>query len=274
MALLYLRMPTGYLPDEDQGTLMAMVQLPVGSTLEQTQAVMAEVEHHFLVDQKDAVKSCGAVAGIGLRRARPEQGMVFVQLKDWKLRNRPGLRAKDVAGKAMRALSANRGAIIFAFPPARRRRARHRDRVRPDGAGPGRPRARGARARRSTSSSVSPRRTRALARVRPNGMTDVPQYKVDVDWEKAGTLGVPVSSVQSYVSAAFGSAYVGNFVQGGRVKRVYAQADAPFRMLPERPPPAPRPQPAGRRSSRSRPSPRAGGSTARRASSATTPSPR
>ncbi len=72
-----------------------------------------------------------------------------------------------------------------------------------------------------------------LARVRLNGMTDVPQYKVDIDWEKAGTLGVPVSSVQSYVSTAFGSAYVGNFVQGGRVKRVYAQADAPFRMLPE-----------------------------------------
>ena len=64
-------------------------------------------------------------------------------------------------------------------------------------------------------------------------MPDVPQYKVDIDWEKAGALGVPVNAVQSYLSAAFGSAYVGNFVQGGRVKRVYAQADAPFRMLPE-----------------------------------------
>ncbi|MBZ0089064.1 MAG: efflux RND transporter permease subunit, partial [Thermoanaerobaculia bacterium] len=72
-----------------------------------------------------------------------------------------------------------------------------------------------------------------LARVRPNGMNDVAQYKVDLDWEKAGALGVPISSVQRYLSAAFGSTYVGDFVQGGRVKRVYAQADAPFRMAPE-----------------------------------------
>ena len=71
-----------------------------------------------------------------------------------------------------------------------------------------------------------------LARVRPNGMPDVPQYKLDIDWEKAGALGVPISSVQSYVGTAFGSAYVNDFVQGGRVKRVYAQADAPFRMSP------------------------------------------
>ena len=71
-----------------------------------------------------------------------------------------------------------------------------------------------------------------LARVRPNGMPDVPQYKVDIDWERAGTLGVPVSAVQSYLATAFGSSYVNDFVQGGRVKRVYAQADAPFRMLP------------------------------------------
>jgi len=72
-----------------------------------------------------------------------------------------------------------------------------------------------------------------LARVRHNGMDDVPQYKVDIDWERAGALGVPINSIQSYVSAAFGSAYIGNFVQGGRVKRVYAQNDAPYRMLPE-----------------------------------------
>ncbi|HSB37243.1 MAG TPA: efflux RND transporter permease subunit, partial [Thermoanaerobaculia bacterium] len=232
MGLLYLRMPTGYLPDEDQGTLMAMVQLPVGSTLEQTEAVMRDVERHFLVDQKDAVKSCGAVSGIGFSGRGQNQGMVFVQLKDWKLRDRPGLRAKDVAGKAMRALWAQRGAIIFAFPPpavVELGTATGFDLMVQD---------RGSLGHGELSKAIDQliglaARDPRLARVRLNGMTDVPQYKVDIDWDKAGTLGVPVSGVQSYLSAAFGSAYVGNFVQGGRVKRVYVQADAPFRMLPE-----------------------------------------
>ena len=232
MALLYRRMPTGYLPEEDQGTLMAMVQLPVGSTLEQTGKIMAEVERHFLVDQKDAVKSCGAISGMGFGGRGQNMGMVFVQLKDWKLRNRPGLRAKDVAGKAMGALWSQRGALIFAFPPpavVELGTATGFDLMVQD---------RGALGHEGLSRAIDQllglaAKDPALARVRLNGMTDVPQYNVDIDWGKAGTLGVPVSSVQSYVSAAFGSAYVGNFVHGGRVKRVYVQADAPFRMLPE-----------------------------------------
>jgi hydrophobe/amphiphile efflux-1 (HAE1) family protein len=232
MAVLYRRMPTGYLPEEDQGTLMAMVQLPVGSTLEQTEAVMGEIEHHFLVDQKDAVKSCGAVAGQGFGGRGQNMGMVFVQLKDWKLRNRPGLRARDVAGKAMRALSSQRGAVIFAFPPppvSELGIATGFDLMVQD---------RGALGHEGLSKAIDQllglaAKDPRLARVRLNGMTDVPQYKVDIDWDKAGTLGVSVPSIQNYISTAFGSAYVGNFVQGGRVKRVYAQADSPFRMLPE-----------------------------------------
>ncbi len=232
MVLLYLRMPTGYLPEEDQGTLMAMVQLPVGSTLEQTEVVMKEVERHFLVDQKDAVKSCGAVAGMGFAGRGQNQGMVFVQLKDWKLRDRPGLKAKDVAGKAMRALSSQRGAIIFAFPPpavVELGTATGFDLMVQDRGSLGHEGLANAINQLVGLAAKDPR----LARVRMNGMTDVPQYKVDIDWDKAGTLGVPVASAQSYLSAAFGSAYVGNFVQGGRVKRVYVQADAPFRMVPE-----------------------------------------
>jgi HAE1 family hydrophobic/amphiphilic exporter-1 len=232
MVLLYSRMPTGYLPDEDQGTLMSMVQLPVGSTLEQTEKVMHELEQHFLVDQKDAVKSCGAVSGMGFSGRGQNQGMVFVQLKDWKLRNRPGLRAKDVAGKAMQKFWGYRGAIIFAFPPpavVELGTATGFDLMVQD---------RGDLGHEGLTKSVNELLALAakdprLARVRMNGMTDVPQYKVDIDWERAGALGVPINSIQTYLSAAFGSAYVGNFVQGGRVKRVYAQADAPFRMVPE-----------------------------------------
>ena len=231
MGVLYLRMPTGYLPDEDQGVLMTMVQLPTGSTLEQTQTVLAEVQRHFLVDQKDAVASCMTVSGMSFAGRGQNQGLGFVQLRDWKLRNRAGLRAKDVAGKAMGALSGIRGAVIFVFPPPsviELGTATGFDFMLQDRGGVGHEKLTEAMGQLLGMAAQDSR----LARVRPNGMMDVPQYKVDIDWEKAGALGVPVSSIQSYVSTAFGSAYIGNFVQGGRVKRVFAQADAPYRMLP------------------------------------------
>ncbi len=231
MIFLYMRMPTGYLPDEDQGIIMATVQLPVGSTLEQTSAVLKKVEHHFMVDQKDAVESCMAGAGMGFAGRGQNQGIVFAKLKDWDLRNKPGLRAKDVAGKAMKALSGIRGAVIYAFPPPaipELGAATGFDMMLQDRGDVGHEGLSAARDKLLEMAAGDPR----LARVRPNGMADIAQYKVDIDWEKAGALGVSIGSIQSYLSAAFGSAYIGNFIQGGRVKRVYAQADAPYRMLP------------------------------------------
>ena len=231
MGVLYLRMPTGYLPDEDQGILMTQVQLPTGSTLEQTQAVMDEVRQYFLVNQEEAVDSCMTVAGMSFAGRGQDQGMAFIKLKDWKLRNHPRLRAKEVAGRAMGALSGIRNAVIFTFPPpavVELGTATGFDFMLQDRGSLGHEKLSEAQNQLLGMAASDPR----LARVRPNGMADVPQYKVDIDWEKAGALGVPVSSVQSYVSTAFGSAYIGNFVQGGRVKRVFAQADAPFRMLP------------------------------------------
>mgnify|MGYP001358409272 FL=1 len=231
MGALYLRMPTGYVPDEDQGMLLTMVQLPVGSTLEQTEAVMRSVEHHFMVEQADAVASTGAIAGIGFAGRTQNQGMVFVKLKDWDLRRKPGLEATDVAGKAMMALSGIRGATVIPFAPpavAELGIATGFDLMLQDRGGIGHEALTQVQYQLLGMAAQDAR----LARVRPNGMADVPMYKVDIDWEKAGALGVPVSSVQSYLSTAFGSAYIGNFVQGGRVKRVYAQADARFRMLP------------------------------------------
>ena len=232
MGFLYMRMPTGYLPDEDQGILLTMVQLPVGSTLEQTNKVLDQVRQHFLVDQKDAVASCMTAAGMGFGGRGQNQGLAYVKLKDWDLRNKPGLKAKDVAGKAMQSLSRIRGATIFAFPPPSVMElgaATGFDFMLQDRGGLGHEKLAEIQNQLLGMAAQDPR----LARVRPNGMSDVPQYKVDIDWEKAGALGVSISAVQSYLSTTFGSAYIGNFVQGGRVKRVYAQADAPFRMAPE-----------------------------------------
>ena len=232
MGFLYLGMPTGYLPDEDQGTIMGIVQLPAGSTLEQTERILDQVRRHFMEDQKDAVASCMTAAGIGFAGHGQNQGMVYVKLRDWDERNRPGLRAKDVAGKAMQALSGVRGATIFAFPPpavTELGTATGFDMMLQDRGDLGHEKLKEAQNQLLGLAAQDPR----LARVRPNGMNDVPQYKVDIDWEKAGALGVSVNAVQSYLSTTFGSAYINNFVQGGRVKRVYAQADAPYRMTPE-----------------------------------------
>jgi HAE1 family hydrophobic/amphiphilic exporter-1 len=231
MAFLFRRMPTGYLPDEDQGVLMAMIQLPVGSTLEQNLAVMAQVRDHFLTREPEAVESVMAIAGMGFAGRGQNQGLMFVKLKDWDLRDRPDLRAQAVAGRAMGALSGIRGAVVFAFPPPAVTElgvATGFDLMLQDRGGVGHAKLTEAMVQLLGMAAQD----RRLTRVRPNGMADVPMYKVDIDWEKAGALGVPVASIQSYISAAFGSAYVGNFVQGGRVKRVYAQADAPYRMLP------------------------------------------
>lgn len=231
MVVLFLRMPTAYLPDEDQGILMAIVQLPPGSTREQTEAALDKMRRHFLEEQKEAVESCMTVAGFSMAGRGQNQGMAFIMLRDWKLRNRPELRVKAVAGKAMGAFSGMRNAVAYAFAlPAVMElgTATGFDFMLQDRGGLGHEKLMEARRRLLELAAKDTR----LARVRPNGLEDVPEYRTDVDWEKAGALGVPINAIHNTISAAFGSAYINDFIQGGRVKRVYAQADAPYRMLP------------------------------------------
>ena len=232
LGFLFIRMPTGFLPDEDQGILMAQIILPAGSTLEQTQAAAEEVQRHFRMNEKEAVESCMTISGIGFSGRAQNTGMVFVKLRDWKLRNRPDLRVKAVAGRAMGAFSGIRNALVFAFPPpavVELGNARGIDFQLMDRGGLGHAGLMGARNQLLGMAAQDQR----LVNVRPNGMADVPEFRIDVDWEKAGALGVPIPSIQNTVAAAFGSAYVNNFIQAGRVKRVYVQADAPFRMSPK-----------------------------------------
>ena len=231
MGLLYMRMPTGYLPEEDQGSILTIVQLPSGSTLEQTSAIEKQVMAHYLVDQKEAVASCMAISGMGFSGRGQNQGLVFVKLRDWDLRQKPELKAPAVANRAMGTFSKIRGAMVFAFPPpavTEHGTATGFDLMLRDRGGLGHEKLSEIEGQLLGMAAQDPR----LARVRPNGMADVAQYKIDIDWDKAGALGVPVSSIQSYLAGAFGSTYIGNFVQGGRVKRVWVQADAEYRMLP------------------------------------------
>ena len=232
LVFLFQRMPTAYLPNEDQGIMYIQAMLPAGSTLEQTKQVLDQVRSHFLEDEKEAVASCFTVAGRGFSGAGQNVGLGFVKLKDWELRPGADLKVNALVGRAMAKFSKIRNARVFAFPPPavmELGRAGGFDFQLQDRGGLGHEALMAARNQMLGLAAKDPR----LVRVRPSGLEDVTQYRIDVDWEKAGALGVPISSIHNTISAAFGSAYVNDFIQGGRVKRVYVQADAPYRMLPK-----------------------------------------
>ncbi|MBL0715098.1 MAG: efflux RND transporter permease subunit, partial [Desulfosarcina sp.] len=232
MGYLFQRMPTSYLPDEDQGILLVQAMLPSGSTLEQTQVVIDKIKNYFMAHEKDAVESFMSVVGVSFGGQGQNMGMGFAKLKNWKLRERPDLKVEAIAGRAMKVFSRIKGAMVFAFaPPAviELGNAKGFDFQLQDRGGLGHEKLMAARNQLLGMAAQDPR----LIRVRPNGMQDVPEYRIDVDWDKTGALGVPIRSIHNTIAAAFGSAYVNDFLQAGRVKRVFVQADAPYRMLPK-----------------------------------------
>jgi HAE1 family hydrophobic/amphiphilic exporter-1 len=231
MGLLFLHLPKSYLPDEDQGIMYVQALLPPGSTLEQTRNVMKTVNDYFLVKEKDAVECILTISGQNQAGRGQNIGMAFIKLKDWKLRSRPELRAGAVADRAMRAFSQIHNARVYAFtPPAviELGNAKGFDFQLQDRGGLGHEGLMAARNQLLGMAAKDPR----LTRVRPNGLEDCPEYRIDVDWQKAGAMGVPITAIHDTISIAFGSAYVNDFVRGGRVKHVDIQADAPYRMLP------------------------------------------
>ncbi|HQO34504.1 MAG TPA: efflux RND transporter permease subunit [bacterium] len=231
MGYWFWQMPTAYLPDEDQGILMVQALLPANSTLEQTKSVMNRVKNYLLENEKDTVDTCMTISGTNFAGRGQNAGLSFVKLKDWKLRNRSDLRVTAIAGRAMEEFSKIRNAMVFAFsPPAviELGMSKGFDFQLLDRGGLGHADLMAARNEILGLAAQD----EALAKVRPNGLEDVPQYRIDVDWETSGALGLPITSIHNTIAAAFGSAYVNDFIQGGRVKRVYVQADAPYRMLP------------------------------------------
>ncbi|GAB4248261.1 MAG: efflux RND transporter permease subunit [Acidobacteriota bacterium] len=232
LGVLFYRMPTAYLPEEDQGSLMVQVTLPSGSTLEQTQALLTQIQKHFEENEKEAVESFLSVAGFSFAGRGQNVGMGFVKLRDWDLRRSADLSVWAVQRRAMRVFSQFRNAMAFVFvPPAITELGTSTgfDFQLLDFGGVGHQQLMAARNQLLGMAAQDPR----LARVRPNGLDDVPEYQIDVDWEKAGALGLPITAIHQSIAASFGSAYVNDFIQSGRVKRVYVQNDAPHRMLPE-----------------------------------------
>jgi hydrophobe/amphiphile efflux-1 (HAE1) family protein len=192
---------------------------------------MDEIRSYLMEEEDEAVASVMTLAGRSFAGAGQNLGLGFVRLEDWELRQRPDLKVDALSRRAMGRFSQIRNARVFAFAPPsipELGTSKGFDFQLQDRGGMGHTELMQARNQLLGMAMQDER----LTRVRPNGMDDVPQYRLDVDWEKAGALGVPISSIHDTVSAAFGSAYVNDFMHEGRVKRVYVQADAPYRMLP------------------------------------------
>lgn len=232
LAILFMRMPTSFLPEEDQGVIMSMVQLPVGATKQRTEVVLADMRDYFMKNEKENVDSVLTVAGFSFAGSGQNSGMAFIKLKDWKERNTPERSANAIIGRAMGYLFSIKEAQVFAFnlpPIPELGTATGFDFYLQDRAGVGHDKLMAARNQLLGMAAQDPN----LVRVRPNGMEDTPQLDIKIDYEKALAQGLSISDINSTLSSAWGSAYVNDFVDRGRVKKVYLQADAPFRMNPE-----------------------------------------
>jgi len=232
MIFLFQKLPTAFLPDEDQGILFVQAQLPTGTTQEKTLEVLERIEQHFLTNEKKAVESIMGVAGFSFSGSGQNTAMCFVRLKDWDLRTTPELKAPAIAGRAMVAFSQYRDSMVFAFtPPAIMElgNAVGFDFELQDRTGQGHAKLTAARNQLLAMAQNHP----DLAMVRPNGLEDTPEYKINLDWNKASALGLSIGDVTAVIATAWGSSYVNDFLDKGRVKKVIMQADAPYRMMPE-----------------------------------------
>jgi multidrug efflux pump len=232
MAVLFIRLPSSFLPAEDQGILFAMVQAPVGATQQRTLESIEKLERHFLENEKDAVESVFSVQGFSFGGTGQNNGLAFIKLKEWGERDSEDLGVAAVAGRAMAALSQIKDAFAFAFaPPAMPElgTAAGFNFFLQDNAGLGHESLLAARNQLLGAAAQSG----LLANVRPNGQDDTPQFRIDIDQQKAAALGLSIADINSTLSAAWGGQYVDDFIDRGRIKRVYLQADAPFRMVPE-----------------------------------------
>ena len=232
MGLLFIRLPTGFLPDEDQGLIVTLVQLPAGSTLEETMKVVSAVERHFGVDEAGDVDGTFCVAGFSNAGSGQNSGQCFTVLKDWKNRHGAAARAQAVAGRAMGAFSRFKDAIAFSVTPPsviELGNATGFDFELEDKGELGQTALAQASQQLIGMASADPK----LAAMRANSLPDVPQLDVDVDQARASALGLNLADVNNTLSTAWGSTYINDFIDRGRIKRVYAQVDAPFRSKPD-----------------------------------------
>mgnify|MGYP002677398075 FL=1 len=233
MAFLFVRLPSSFLPDEDQGVFLSMAQLPAGATQERTQKVLDEMTDYYLTKEKNNVESVFAVNGFGFAGRGQNTGIAFVSLKDWSQRPGAENKVEAITGRAMGYFSQIKDAMVFAFNlPAivELGTATGFDFQLIDQAGLGHEKLTQARNQLFGMIAQHPD---VLTGVRPNGLEDTPQFKIDIDQEKAQALGVSISDINTTLGTAWGGSYVNDFIDRGRVKKVYLMSEAKYRMLPE-----------------------------------------
>lgn len=235
MCGMFMIIPKAFLPDEDQGILMAMIQLPPGATQSRTTEVLDEVNRYFTEDEKDAVKSIFTVAGFSFGGRGQNTGLAFISMKDWDERQSDNLKVAAVAGRAMGAFSKIRDGMVYVMvPPAvvELGNANGFDVQLQDRAGLGHEKLMEAR-NQFLGMAMSEKYSSILTGVRPNGQDDTPQYRIEIDQAKASALGVSLSEINNTLQSGWGSSYVDDFIDKGRVKKVYLQAIDNTRMVPE-----------------------------------------
>ncbi|MGF6568143.1 multidrug efflux pump [Paraburkholderia fungorum] len=233
VGLLFVKLPKSFLPDEDQGTMFVLVQTPSGSTQETTAHALKDVSDYLLNDEKSIVESTFTVNGFSFAGRGQNAGLVFVRMKDYAQRQHSDQKVQSLVGRLYMHFAGYKNAIVFPVnPPSipELGTAAGFDFQLQDRAGIGHEKLMEARNMLLGMAAKDP----TLAQVRPNGLNDTPQFKVNIDREKAQALGVSVSDIDTTFSIAWASAYVNNFLDtDGRIKKVYLQGDAPFRMKPE-----------------------------------------
>lgn len=232
LVYIFLSLPTAFLPDEDQGTMFMMVNTPATSTAERTLESVKKVEDYFLNEQADNVAHLFTVVGFSFAGSAQNAAFGFIGLKDWHEREEDSQSVFAISQHAMGALSQIKDAMAFAFypPPIRELgNASGFDCQLVDRAGLGHQALIDARDRLLAAARSNP----LLVGVRPNELEDVPQFKIDIDSEKAAALELSLNDINRTLQIAWGSSYVNDFVDQGRIKKVYLQGDAEFRMMPE-----------------------------------------
>ncbi|WP_416426705.1 efflux RND transporter permease subunit [Pseudomonas sp. App30] len=231
MAWLFTRIPTSFLPEEDQGVIFAQVQTPPGSTAQRTQTVIDDMRKYLLDDEKGAVSSVFTVNGFNFAGRGQSSGMAFIMLKPWDERNADNT-AAALSARAQQHFFSLRDAMVFAFvPPAvlELGNATGFDIYLQDRAGIGHDKLMEARNQFLGMAAQS----KILTQTRPNGLNDEPQFQLEIDDERASAQGVTIADINTTLSVALGGSYVNDFIDRGRVKKVYVQGQPNSRMNPE-----------------------------------------
>ncbi|BBK41354.1 multidrug efflux RND transporter permease subunit [Allostella vacuolata] len=232
VVVLYGRVPSSFLPAEDIGQMFVQIQTPPGATMERTQAVVDQVVDYLNNDEKAVVEGTFSVVGFSFAGRGQNGAIIFARLRDWSERPTPDLRVQALAQRTMARMSQVKDAIIFAIAPPpvpELGNATGFDFQLQDRAGLGYEQMLAARNQLLGLARQRPE----LVGVRPNGIEDAPQFQLVIDRERVSALGLSIADVNNTMSAVWGSAYVNDFIDRGRVKRVYLQGDAPARMMPD-----------------------------------------